>query len=158
MCGRRARRYARAVIRTDWQVRVDRTPEQVFDFVADLRNGPAWNPDSSNVVMTSDGPVGPGSVFEEDRERFGRTVTTIDLFERPKRLGFDAHASRIRVRVRYALEQDGAGTNVVCTAELRLRGASRLLEPMLAAVAKRGVETSRGPALKTALERERPVP
>jgi len=140
------------VIRTGWEVRVDRTPEHVFDFVADLRNGPAWNPDSSNVVMTSDGPVGLGSVFEEDRERFGRTVTTIDLFERPARLGFDARASRVHVRVRYAFEPDGAGTNVSCAAELRLRGASRLLEPVLAAVARRGVETSRGPALKAALE------
>ena len=141
------------MIRTGWEVRVERPPEQVFDFVADLRNGPQWNADSSDVVLTSDGPVGAGSVFEEDRERFGRTVTTIDLFERPERLELDARAARVRVRVRYALERDGGGTKVVCTAELRLRGASRLLEPVLAAVARRGVETSRGPALKAALER-----
>jgi len=141
------------VIRTGWEVRIDRAPERVFDFVADLRNGPQWNPDSSDVVLTSDGPVGRGSVFEEERERFGRTVTTIDLFERPARLELDARAARVRVRVRYAFEPDGAGTKVVCTAELRLRGASRLLEPVLAARARRGVETSRGPALKAALER-----
>jgi carbon monoxide dehydrogenase subunit G len=141
------------VIVTGWEIRIDRPAEQVFDFVADLRNGPTWNPDSSNVVLTSGGPVGPGSVFEEDRERFGRTVTTIDAFERPARLGFDARASRVHVRVRYAFEPDGAATKVTCTAELRLRGASRLLEPVLRAVARRGVETSRGPALKAALER-----
>ena len=67
------------MIRTGWEIRIDRTQEQVFDFVADLRNGPSWNPDSSNVVLTSDGPVGHGSLFEEDREGFGRTVTTIDV-------------------------------------------------------------------------------
>ena len=140
------------MIRTGWEIRIDRTPEQVFDFVADLRNGPKWNDDSSNVVRTSDGPVGLGSVFEEDREGFGRTVTTLDVFERPARLELDARASRVHVRVRYAFEPDGAGTKVTCTAELRLRGASRLLEPVIKARARSGVETSRGPALKAALE------
>lgn len=143
------------MIRTGWEVRIDRTPEQVFDFVADVRNGPKWNPDSSNVVLTSDGPVGPGSVFEEEREGFGRTVTTIDVFERPSRLELDARAARVHVRVRYAIEPDGATTQVTCAAELRLRGPSRLFEPVIKAVARRGVETSRGPALKAAVERGR---
>ena len=141
------------MIRTGWQVTVDRTPEEVFDFVADLRNGPEWNTDSSNVVLTTDGRVGLGSVFEEEREGFGRTVTTLDLFERPARLGFDARAPRIRARVRYAFEPEGPATRVTCAAELRLRGLTRVLEPMLALSARRGVESSRGAALKTALER-----
>jgi hypothetical protein len=36
---------------------------------------------------------------------------------------------------------------------MRYKGFLRLLEPLLAAVVRRGVETSRGPELKRALER-----
>jgi len=142
------------VIQASWQVRIERPQQQVFDYVADLDNEPQWNPDASNVVRTSDGPVGLGTVWEEDFARIGHYVTTIDVYEPPGELGFDARNPKADARVRFHFAAAGeAATDVRCEVELTLKGAMRLFEPVMKGVARRGIETSRGPKLKAALER-----
>jgi hypothetical protein len=67
------------MIGADWEIRIERPADEIFDFVADLHNEPQFNPDASNVVQKSGGAIGPGTVFEEDFKRIGRYVTTIDV-------------------------------------------------------------------------------
>jgi hypothetical protein len=38
------------MIQARGQVRIERSPEQVFDSIADLSNEPQWNPDASQIV------------------------------------------------------------------------------------------------------------
>ncbi len=141
------------MIRTEWQIRIERSVEDVFDFVTDLRNDPRWNPDASDVVKHGDGPVGVGTVFEEDVQPFGHCVATIDIYERPSAAGYAVRSAKADVSVRFHLADAGNGaTDVTCEAELRLKGVLRLLEPVGTRVAARGEQTSRGPLLKRALE------
>lgn len=78
------------MIRASWQIRVERPAGEIFDFVADLRNEPQFNPDASNIEQQTPGPVGLGTVWTEDFKRIGRYETTIDVYEPPSSLGFDA--------------------------------------------------------------------
>ena len=141
------------MIVADWQVRIERSAEEVFDFVADLHNEPQFNPDASNIVQVSDGPIGRGTVFEEDFKRVGRYVTTIVVYERPTELAFDARNSRVDARVRFRFAALGASeTDVSCRVELTMKGLMRLAQALIAPVIRRQIQTTRGPMLKGALE------
>jgi hypothetical protein len=141
------------MITASWNITIDRVPEDVFDFVADLDNEPQFNPDVSNIVKTSDGPIGLGTVYEEDFKRVGHYVTTIDVYERPAKLGFDARNRRTDAQVRFSLAPSGAGaTDVSCTIELTIKGPMRLMEPLMTPMIRKQITTTRGPMLKQALE------
>jgi hypothetical protein len=142
------------VVTATWKVTVARPPEAVFDFVADLNNEPRSNPDVSNVVQTTPGPVGLGTVFEQDFKRVGHYVTTIDRYERPSSLGFDARNAKVDVLVRFefASADGGAATEVSCAIDLTMKGMMRLGERAMAPAIRREIESTRGPMLKAALE------
>jgi uncharacterized protein YndB with AHSA1/START domain len=142
------------VIRATWTERIERPPEAVFDYVADLDHEPEWNPDASNVVRTTPGDIGLGTVWEEDFRRVGHYVTTIDRYERPRELSFDARNPRTDARVSFSFAPAGDdATEVSCVVELTMKGPMRLFEPLLGGTIRRQIESSRGPKLKQALER-----
>jgi Polyketide cyclase / dehydrase and lipid transport len=144
-----------AMIAVDWEVGIARPAEEVFLFVADLHNEPHFNPDASNVVQRGDGPVGLGTVVEEDFRRVGHYVTTIAVYEQPTQLVFDARNPRTDARVRFRFAPDGASaTTVSCRVELTMKGFMRLLEPLMAPVIRSRIVNTRGPMLKAALERQ----
>lgn len=141
------------MISASWQIRVDRPPEQVFDFVADLRNEPQFNPDASNILQETTGPTGLGTVYTEDFRRIGSFRTTIDRYDRPGALGFDARSPKADANVQFTFRAAGEGaTDVSCTVELRMKGGMRLMEPTMASTVRRQIEQTRGPMLKRAVE------
>jgi hypothetical protein len=119
------------VIAASWAVTIDRRPEDVFDFVADLHNEPRFNPDASNVVKTSDGNIGLGTIYAQDVKRVGSYTTTIDRFARPAMLGFDARNPKCDALVRFTFAPAGEATDVGCSIELTFKGFQRLFEPLL---------------------------
>lgn len=47
----------------NFRMTVARSPEDVFDFLVDLRNAPHWEPNCQAVEKTSDGPIGKDTTF-----------------------------------------------------------------------------------------------
>ena len=140
------------MIRASWQMRIARPVEEVFDYIADLQNEPEWNPDASNVVRTSPGQIGLGTVWEEDFRRVGHYVTTVDEYERPSVVSFDARNDRADAHVRFELSADGPGaTDVSCAVVLTMKGAMRMLEPLLRSTIRRRIERDRPATLQRAL-------
>ena len=142
------------MIRASGSVTVRRSAEEAFDFVADLRNEPQFNPDASNIVQTTSGAIGLGTVFEEDVKPLGHFVVTIDEYERPTRLGFDARNAKAHIPVRFRFSPESDSTRIDVEVEVHLQGAMRVLEPVLRPVVRRTFERKRGPMLKRALERD----
>ncbi|HKD94901.1 MAG TPA: SRPBCC family protein [Gaiellaceae bacterium] len=142
------------MIRAAWWTRIDRPREEVFDYIADLENEPKWNPDASNVVRTSaPGPVGLGTTWEEDFARVGHYITTIDTYERPSVLSFDAKNPRTDAHVRFDFAADGDdATGVSCVVELTMKGGMRLLEPLLASRIRKQIEQDRPASLSHAFD------
>ena len=63
--------------------------EAVFDFVADQRNEPRYNPRMIRADKVSDGSVGKGTVFRSAARFMGRTAemrTELTGYDRPGRL------------------------------------------------------------------------
>jgi len=140
------------MITARWTTRIDKPAEQVFDYVADLQNEPQWNPDASNVVQMSDGPVGLGTEWEEDFARVGHYVTRIARYERPSALEFDARNPRTDAYVSFRFAAAGdAETDVSCEVRLTMKGFMRVVEPLMGSVIRRQIETSRPETLRAAL-------
>ena len=75
--------------RVEGDIIINRPIEEVFDFCADERNEPRYNPQMAHVEQTSSGPIGLGSQFRAEMRTMGRMVAmTIEwtAYERPSRL------------------------------------------------------------------------
>jgi uncharacterized protein YndB with AHSA1/START domain len=97
------------VIEHDFRTTVARSPEEVFDFLVDLRNAPQWEPNCQEVVKTSDGPIGKGTTFRA-KKGIGRLESEIVEFERP---------------ARFASRDQGRGMTAVWTLAVTPRTAAR---------------------------------
>ena len=68
----------------------------MFDFVADERNEPRYNPRLLWVKQTSTGPIGRGTRFRAEIKTLGRPAAmTIEIttYEQPHRLASSTHMS-----------------------------------------------------------------
>ena len=72
---------------------MDRSAEELFDLLADVRNEPRWQPDVIEVTKVSDGPVGAGTEFDGRYRGFGEMRIQVTEYERPGHLRFTAEGS-----------------------------------------------------------------
>lgn len=70
--------------RVSGEIRIERPVEEVFDFVADPRNEPIYNPRMLQSEKITDGPIGVGTRFRA-RARSGRRTVEISLRSRSSR-------------------------------------------------------------------------
>lgn len=71
------------------QIVINQPVEAVFDFVADERNEPLFNPTMVLVEQLTPGPIGEGTQFRAESASGSRTaemVTTYTKYERPHML------------------------------------------------------------------------
>jgi uncharacterized protein YndB with AHSA1/START domain len=70
------------------EVLIRRPVEEVFDFVADERNEPTYNPNMVSAAMITDDPIGVGTRFSTVRTRRRPLGMQIEYtaFDRPHRL------------------------------------------------------------------------
>lgn len=120
-------------------VRTRLTPEEAFDYMADLRNFAEWDPGVRSAEQSvGDGP-GPDAAFVVVVDGPGRGVDfryeTVD-FDRPESVTVEAttrmFTSRDRIDVSAVDGSDpAAGADVRYRAELRLNGPLRFADPIL---------------------------
>lgn len=117
-----------------------RTPEDVFDFLADPRNEPLYNPLIVSARKTTSGPIGPGTRFIQRVKRFGRSSeVTIDLVEhhRPHHLGWHIRSGGMDVHGHEELTAHDGGTQVHWVWDFAPRGPLRLLGPLVGLAGRR---------------------
>ena len=91
--------------------------EEVFDFVADERNEPRYNPRMLRAEKLSPGPIGAGTRFRAEMKMKGRrrpvemTVEFTD-YERPRRLASTTHLSAMEIRGSLTFEPVPEGTRM----------------------------------------------
>jgi uncharacterized protein YndB with AHSA1/START domain len=122
------------------EVVVRRPVDEVFDFVADVRNEPLYNPSMVRTELLTPEPVGLGTRSRAELRSRGRTVEVraeITAYERPTLLG-SRHRSSVPSS-RSALDTHGTltfepvdeGTRMRWSWQLEPRGAYRLLGPLV---------------------------
>lgn len=118
-------------------ISIDRSPEEVFDLIADGRNEPRWNPDNTAMALTTSEPIGVGARFEGAVKMMGQTkdiAYEITEFDRPHRIGFLVSKTPLPGTVVGSQTFDPSGdgaTRMEWVWDVRLRGAGKLMTPMV---------------------------
>jgi hypothetical protein len=126
--------------RVSGDVLIERPVEEVFDFVADQRNEPIYNPRMLQSEKITDGPIGVGTRFRATA-RSGRqaAVMLIEVteFQRPRRFCSRTTMSSVDVDGGLTFEPVAGGTRMSWSWEVRPRGPLRLLGPLVARLGRR---------------------
>jgi len=111
-------------------VTIARPADEVFAFLADLRNIPAWNYAIERTVPTSPGPAGVGATYRQARTipRPGEEDLQITVFQPPARLAIQGQIGPFQATTSYLLEPAAGGTRLTNTVELEPE--SVLLRPL----------------------------
>ena len=140
--------------RIEGEIVINRPVEEVFDFVADERNEPRYNPRMLRAEKLSPGPVGLGSRFRaEMTSRRRPVVMTIEYtgYEPPRRLASTTRLSTIHIVGTLSFDPVPAGTRMRWSWQVQPRGLLKLTTPVLAHIGQRQEQTI-WTSLKRALE------
>lgn len=123
--------------------------EEVFDYLADLRNLPSWDPETDAVEMTSEGEAAcVGATFRLVKEiKFAADVVmdyeVIEL-ERPHRIVARGTRSGVSgVDTLTVTPTAGGGSEVVYDTDIELKGAVKLVKPVAGVGVNRSGEKTR---------------
>ncbi len=122
------------------EIVIRRPVEEVFDFVADERNEPRYNPRMLHAEKLTVGPIGAGTRFRAEMKGKRRPVEmTVEFteYERPRRLALTAHLSPMEIRGGLTFEPVPEGTRMRWQWNLEPRGLLRVLRPLIVQVGRR---------------------
>ena len=111
-------------------VTIARPADEVFAFLADLRNIPKWNYAIERTVQTSPGPAGVGATYRQTRTIPRRSEENLQItaFEPPSRLTIDGQLGPFQATTSYLLQPAAGGTRL--TNDVELEPISALLRPV----------------------------
>ena len=103
--------------------------DEVFAFLADLRNIPKWNYAIERTVQTSPGPARAGASYRQTRTIPRRSEENLQItaFEPPSRLTVNGQLGSFRATTSYLLQPAAGGTRL--TNDVELEPISALLRP-----------------------------
>ena len=123
-------------------------PEAAFAFIADFANAMHWDPGTVTSERIDDGPVGLGARYRLGVRLGGRVAPMeyrISTFQPPHRVVLVGEGSGVSAVDEIRFEPSGSGTRIDYTADIRLGGVLRLVQPFLGrAFAKLGRDALAG--------------
>lgn len=134
-----------AVIDVETKMSIDRPAGEVFAFVSDQTNAPAWQQGLLDVQRTTPGPIGVGSEHVFVRNFAGRRIESRNRFiaydEAGQFVEFEIPHGPITGVASYRVDPRSAGACLL-TSRMRFEvsGVMRLATPILARVLKRDSE------------------
>lgn len=119
---------------------IGRPVEDVFDFVADERNEPLYNPRMIRAEKVTPGPVDKGTRWAATIMSRGRPLDmVIELtdYTRPTRLGNTTTMSTVEIRGALTFRRDPTGTRMTWSWDLKPKGMLKLLTPVFGRMGRR---------------------
>jgi carbon monoxide dehydrogenase subunit G len=113
---------------------VARPLDEVFVFVGDFANTKDWDPGVSNARKLTDGPIGVGTRYALDVVFGGRRLPMtyeVTAWDPPNRVVLKGEGSTVTAVDDIRFEAVPSGTRILYSADLRLKGPLRLLEPFM---------------------------
>ncbi len=124
------------MIHADASTIIRRSIAEVFAYVSDPTNEPAWHTDAAEARPLTAGPIGVGSRIEYVFPFMGRRATSIGevvAFEPPhlEAIHFDSGPLGLKPRITYRFEDLGSSVRFTRQAEADTPGLTRLLAPLM---------------------------
>jgi dehydrogenase/reductase SDR family member 12 len=108
--------------------------EAAFAFIADFANAMHWDPGTVTSERIGDGPVGLGARYRLG-VRLGSRVAPMEYrittFQPPHRVVLVGEGSGVSAVDEIRFEPSGSGTRIDYSADIRLGGVLRLVQPFL---------------------------
>jgi carbon monoxide dehydrogenase subunit G len=107
--------------------------DDTFAFIADFANAPAWDPNTVSAQRIDPGPVGIGARYALGVRQRGAVVPMeyrVVTWEPGRRVVLAGDGSNVRATDEIRFEPTPRGTRVDYTADIRLTGWLRLVEPL----------------------------
>jgi carbon monoxide dehydrogenase subunit G len=126
--------------RIEGEIMIHRPAEEVFDFVADERNEPRYNPGMVRAEMLTPEPVDLGSRFRAEMRTRPRPVvmTTVNTgYDRPRRLASTTRLATMDIQGALTFDPVPGGTRMRWSWEVAPRGLLKLMGPLVARVGAR---------------------
>jgi len=114
---------------------IRRSPEEVFDYVADVSHDVNWRTGIVDSGLRSQEPVGVGCVGYDATARF-ETVWRVTRLD-PMRVDWEFIEGPLKGHGGYRLEPDADGTRFTLVADVRPSGPMRLLGPLFGWMVRR---------------------
>jgi carbon monoxide dehydrogenase subunit G len=108
--------------------------DETFAFIADFANSSQWDPGVATSERIDAGPVGLGARYQLGVRLAGRVAPMeyrITTFEPPTRVILTGEGSNVSAVDEIRFEATPAGTTVDYTADIRLGGWMRLIQPFV---------------------------
>lgn len=130
--------------RLNERIRTALPVEEAFGFLADFANAEEWDPGVASAERIGAGDIGPGARFRLGVRQGNRVVPMeyrITDYEPPRRVVLVGEGSGISAvdELRFEAGPDG-GSVVDYTADIRLHGLLRLVQPLLGGTFRRIAE------------------
>jgi hypothetical protein len=126
------------------EILINRPVEMVFDYVADQRNEPVYNPRMLQSEKITDVPIGVGTRFRataRSGRRMVEMLIKITEYDRPRRLGSRTTMSSVDVNGGLTFEPVDGATRMSWSWEVSPRGPLRLFGPLVARLGRRQEQT-----------------
>lgn len=116
---------------------IERSPEDVFDYLSDLGNEIHWNPDCMQMDRLTDGPVRVGTKFRAKWKQGPQVITEVTRLERPRSWMY-VNGGPVSVTLTITLEPTpSGGTRLTSSGEWVPHGWFRLIFPIFAQIMRR---------------------
>jgi hypothetical protein len=122
------------------EILINRPVEQVFDFVADQRNEPIYNPRMLRSEKITEGPIGVGTRFRataRSRRRPFEMLIEVTEYQRARRFGSRTTMSAVDIDGGLTFEPVAGATRMAWSWRVRPSGSLRLLGPLVARLGRR---------------------
>jgi hypothetical protein len=138
---------------------INRPIDEVFDFVADERNEPKYNPQMTLAEKVTQGPIGVGSRFHCVMTGARAADMTVELteFDRPRRLGSTTQIPNMDIHGTLLFEAQGQSTKMRWLWNIEPRGFIKLLGPIVRRMGERQ-ELANWTGLKKVMEAQSQPP
>jgi len=136
-------------------VSIERPVHEVFAYVSDLRNVPAWNDAIAETRQVNDGPVHVGTTYRQLRTVPSRSEEMLEVtaLEPDRRFAVRGDLGPFTGTLTYELEEVGGVTRLTNTADLEAHGVLRLAGAVATGRVREAVGANLG-KLKELLERD----
>lgn len=134
---------------------VERGPEEVFAYVANLENAPDWVPDLVSVTKTSEGDIGVGTRYTEIvkmGERQNEAELEITEYDAPRVFAHRGKGGPSLFTARFVFTPEGNGTRIEHHYTVKMTGCFVLLAPLTNRWIRKNTEAGMT-SLKDALEK-----
>jgi uncharacterized protein YndB with AHSA1/START domain len=115
-------------------VTIDRPVEEVFAYVTDTSNDPAWHTDVLEARKTSDGPIGMGTKWHSRfKPSMGISEGDMEIvaFEPNRMEVMRGEVGPMQPTLTYLFETAGGGTRFTRRIQIKISGIMRVMEPLM---------------------------